>query len=51
MPYTPPVGDAVDFDFAGSAYTPTVGDAVDFDFSDEVPLAVQGLFLALFMGE
>ncbi len=51
MAYTPPVGDAVDFDFAGSAYTPPVGDAVDFDFAEEVPAVFGGLFLALFVGE
>ncbi|MFN3711788.1 MAG: hypothetical protein ACK4S8_14665, partial [Alishewanella aestuarii] len=33
MSYTPPAGDAVDFNFV-EAYTPPASDAVDFSFTD-----------------
>lgn len=34
MPYTPPAGDSVDFDFSVGGYLPPAGDSVDFAFAE-----------------
>lgn len=39
MPYTPPAGNAVNFNFTG-AYTPPAGNAVNFQFGSGTPLTI-----------
>lgn len=44
MPYSPPAGNAVVFDFTSGAYTPPTGNVVVFDFGSGGGGGVSGSF-------
>lgn len=43
MPYSPPSGNAADFNFTSSTYSPPTGNAVPFPFGGSPPPPVAGL--------